>query len=171
MIEVRPGYCGASWPMAAAAVIVDEKDRVLLVKPAYYPDRWLMPGGGAELTDSPRQACERELNEELGMKVAVGALLAVDWIPAQSQGFAELLYVFDGGRFTRQQIEAIRIPDRELTGYQFLTLPDAAARLTPADARRLRAAYNARRNHGPVYLEHGEPADHHHDATSADHQG
>jgi hypothetical protein len=27
MIEVRPGYIRASWPMAAAAVILDEEDR------------------------------------------------------------------------------------------------------------------------------------------------
>jgi 8-oxo-dGTP pyrophosphatase MutT (NUDIX family) len=158
MIEVRPGYFRASWPMAAAAVILDEKDRVLLVQPSYYPGRWLMPGGGAELTDSPRQACERELSEELGIDLTVGGLLAVDWIPARSQGFAELIFVFDGGRLTQRQIESISIPGRELTGYQFMTLPDAAARLTPADGRRLMAACaGARANRGPVYLEHGNP--------------
>lgn len=104
--------------MAAAAVILDEEDRVLLVQPVYYPGRWLMPGGGAEPADSPRQACQRELREELGIGITVGALLAVDWIPARSQGFAELIYVFDGGRLTRQQIESIHIPERELTDYQ-----------------------------------------------------
>jgi hypothetical protein len=52
MIEVRPGYFRASWPMAAAAVILDEEDRVLLVRPAYHFGRWLMPGGGAEPADS-----------------------------------------------------------------------------------------------------------------------
>ena len=57
LIEVRPGYFRASWPMAAAAVILDEADRILLVQPAYYPGRWLMPGGGAEPADSPRRAC------------------------------------------------------------------------------------------------------------------
>lgn len=144
--------------MAAAAVILDEEDRVLLVQPSYYPGRWLMPGGGAELTDSPRQACGRELSEELGIDVRVGELLAVDWIPAHSQGFAELIYVFDGGRLTRQQIESIQTHERELTGYQFTALPDAAARLTPADGRRLMAACaGARANRGPVYLEHGNP--------------
>jgi 8-oxo-dGTP diphosphatase len=158
MIEVRPGYFRASWPVAAAAVILDEEDRVLLVQPSYYPGRWLMPGGGAELSDSPRRACERELSEELGIDVTVGALLAVDWIPARSQGFAELIYLFDGGRLTQQQIESIRIPERELTEHQFMTLADAAARLTPADGRRLMAACaSARANRGPVYLEHGNP--------------
>lgn len=34
MVEVRPGYFRTSWPMAAAAVIFDEEERVLLVQPA-----------------------------------------------------------------------------------------------------------------------------------------
>jgi 8-oxo-dGTP pyrophosphatase MutT (NUDIX family) len=144
--------------MAAAAVIRDEDDRVLLVQPAYYPGRWLMPGGGAEPSDSPRQACERELSEELSLDIPVGKLLAVDWIPARSQGFAELIYVFDGGHLTRQQIGSIRIPENELTGYQFLPLPDAVNQLTAADGRRLAAGYaSACANRGPVYLEHGNP--------------
>jgi hypothetical protein len=33
MIEVRPGYLRAAWPMAAAAVILDPQDRVLLASP------------------------------------------------------------------------------------------------------------------------------------------
>jgi 8-oxo-dGTP diphosphatase len=158
MIEVRPGYMRASWPMAAAAVILDGEDRVLLVQPAYYPGRWLMPGGGADLADSPRRACERELGEELEIEITPGPLLAVDWIPAPSQGFAELIYVFDGGRLTQQQIEAIRLPEGELTEYQFLTMSDAVTRLTPADGRRLMAAREAARaERGPVDLEHGNP--------------
>jgi 8-oxo-dGTP pyrophosphatase MutT (NUDIX family) len=158
MIEVRPGYFRASWPMAASAVILDEKDRVLLVQPAYYPGRWLMPGGGAEPADSPRQACARELSEELGINVTVGALLAVDWIPARSQGFAELIYVFDGGRLTEQQIGSVHVPEEELTEYRFMSLPEAANCLTHADWRRLKAAYTGTRdNRGPVYLEHGNP--------------
>jgi 8-oxo-dGTP diphosphatase len=158
MIEVRPGYLRASWPMAAAAVILDAENRVLLVRPAYYPGRWLMPGGGAELADSPRRACERELSEELGIEITPGPLIAVDWIPGPSQGVAELIYVFDGGRLTEQQIEAIRLPEGELTEYQFMTMSDAVARLTPADGRRLMAAHEAARaERGPVYLEHGNP--------------
>ena len=64
----------------------------------------------------------------------------------------------DGGRLAQQQIESIHIPERELTEYQFMTLADAAARLTPADGRRLMpACAGARANRGTVYLEHGNP--------------
>jgi len=37
MIEVRPGYFRTSWSMAAAAVIFDEEERVLLVQPRHCP--------------------------------------------------------------------------------------------------------------------------------------
>jgi ADP-ribose pyrophosphatase YjhB (NUDIX family) len=87
----------------------------MTVRPTYHRDWWLMPGGGGELSESPRQTCERELVEELGVKITVGGLLAVDWIPARdSQGFAELLYVFDGGRLGAEEAAAIRLPDTEL---------------------------------------------------------
>jgi 8-oxo-dGTP diphosphatase len=158
MIEVRPGYFRASWPMAAAAVVLGEKDRVVLVQPVYYAGRWLMPGGAAEPLESPRQACERELSEELGIGITPGRLLAVDWIPAHDQGFAELIYVFHGGRLTKQQTASIRLPEAELTEHRFLSLPDAVVQLTPADGRRLTAAYMcAHEESGPVYLEHGNP--------------
>jgi 8-oxo-dGTP diphosphatase len=143
--------------MAASAVIRDADDRVLLVQPCYYPGRWLMPGGGAELADSPRLACERELSEELGLDIAAGRLLAVDWIPARSQGFAELIYVFDGGQLSPQQIQSIRIPEDELSEHRFVSLPEAVGLLTAADGRRLTAAYECALAHnGPVYLEHGQ---------------
>ena len=70
----------------------------------------------------------------------------MDWIPAPSQGFAELIYVFDGGRLTPPQIESIRLPQDELTEHRFLALPDAVARLTAADGRRLTAACEAARH-------------------------
>lgn len=142
----------------AAAVIVDGLDRVLLVRPSYHRDRWLMPGGGGELLESPRQACERELVEELGARVPLGELLVVDWIPPRdAQGFAELLFVFDGGLVDGEEAAAIRLPDTELMEAAFLPLEEAATRLTAPDARRLRAAFGARGGRGPVYLEHGHP--------------
>jgi 8-oxo-dGTP pyrophosphatase MutT (NUDIX family) len=122
--------------MAAAAVILDEANRVLLVQPVYYPGRWLMPGGAGEPDESPRQTCLRELAEELGIGITPGRLLAIDWIPAHTQGFAELIYVFSGGRLTQQQIESIQIPEGELTEHRFMPLREAnSGRRAPPDGR------------------------------------
>lgn len=63
---------------AAYAVIVDDADRVLLTwfngKGGADP-AWLLPGGGVEYDESLEEAVRREVLEETGYAVAVGAPL------------------------------------------------------------------------------------------------
>ncbi|WP_405495010.1 NUDIX domain-containing protein [Nocardia sp. NBC_00511] len=66
--------------MGAGALFVDELDRVLLVEPTY-KDYWELPGGVVEANESPLAAAVREIDEELGLTVTLGRLLAVDWVP------------------------------------------------------------------------------------------
>jgi 8-oxo-dGTP diphosphatase len=64
--------------VAAYAVIVDDDDRLLLShwiegrRPA-----WTMPGGGLESGEDPERAVRREVREETGYRVQVGALLGI----------------------------------------------------------------------------------------------
>ena len=157
-MEVREGYVRAVWPMAVSALITDEAGRVLLVKPTYHRDRWLMVGGGMDRDGlSPRKALGRELGEELGVDWPVGDLLLVDWVPQQGRFFEEVLYVFDGGVMSASDIAGIRVPADELAGFEFLELDQAAARLADLDAARLRTAYQARQSGtGTVYVEAGQ---------------
>jgi 8-oxo-dGTP diphosphatase len=66
--------------LAAYALIVNGAGRVLLTR---QPDsrrhvgRWLLPGGGIEHSEHPEQAVIREVLEETGMTVRVGALCDV----------------------------------------------------------------------------------------------
>jgi 8-oxo-dGTP diphosphatase len=63
--------------LAAYALVVDSAGRVLLAR---HPDerrhigRWLLPGGGVEHGEHPEQAVIREVCEETGLAVQVGAL-------------------------------------------------------------------------------------------------
>lgn len=158
-MEVREGYVRAVWPMAVSALILDESERVLLVKPTYHADRWLMVGGGMDRDGlSPREALARELREELGMDWPVGDLLVVDWVPQHGRFFEEMLYVFDAGVMTEAQVARIVLPADELAGFAFLDLEEAAARLADLDATRLRTAYEVRwAGSGTVYVEGGRP--------------
>lgn len=60
-----------------AVVLVDGK--VVLVKRAHEPlqGEWSLPGGGVEVGETLREACAREVREETGLTVEVGAAIDV----------------------------------------------------------------------------------------------
>ena len=68
--------------VAAGALFFDEQDNVLLVKPTY-KDGWDIPGGYVEPGETPIEACQREVKEELGLELPVRRLLVVDWAPSR----------------------------------------------------------------------------------------
>lgn len=54
------------------------------------------------------EACSREVLEELGLTLPLGPLLVVDWAPAEAEG-DKILFIFDGGTLTADQLSAIRL--------------------------------------------------------------
>ena len=65
--------------LAAYAVIVDDRDRVLLALWNELDEPlWTLPGGGVELGESPEEGAVREVREESGYDVVLDELLGVD---------------------------------------------------------------------------------------------
>jgi 8-oxo-dGTP diphosphatase len=56
--------------IGAAAVIVNDEGGVLLVKQTYGRLNWELPGGAAEVGESPDETALREVREEAGLVVA-----------------------------------------------------------------------------------------------------
>ncbi|GAA0247681.1 NUDIX hydrolase [Cryptosporangium japonicum] len=137
---------------AAAVLFRDGGGRVLLVEPTYKPD-WEIPGGTVERNESPRAAAAREIEEELGVRVAPGRLLVVDWVPPRGPRTEGLMFVFAGelpaGR-------TIRLPPEELRSWAWCTPEEVDARMAPQLARRVRAASRALATGATYYLEFGE---------------
>ncbi|MFV2104602.1 NUDIX domain-containing protein [Micromonospora sp. LOL_024] len=114
-----------------------------------------IPGGCVEADESPYQAAIRECREELGLDLAPGRLLVVDWVPARAGRTEGLMVVFDGGTLEPRAHERIVVPPGELKGWAFSDPPEAAQRLPPLLTRRITEALNARADGCSYYLEDG----------------
>ncbi|MFD3802980.1 NUDIX domain-containing protein [Streptomyces sp. NPDC058611] len=148
----------------AVVLVTDADGRVLVQSVDYRADR-LLPGGAVDAGESPSAAAAREVREELGVEGRYPRGLAVDWIPRETPGFppamrfpGEVLYVYDGGTWTPDRIDAVRLPAQEITGIQFAEPADLPALMDPGDARRTLSALRARiAGRGTALLEDGRP--------------
>ncbi|HST80515.1 MAG TPA: NUDIX hydrolase [Kineosporiaceae bacterium] len=157
-VEFVPGIAAtfASKRIAAAALIRDETGRFLLVEPTYKPT-WLLPGGVVEANEDPMTACAREVQEELGLDLAVGPLLVVDWVPRHGVWGDSLQFIFDGGVLAGGQVTGLRLQESELRTAEFVTLEQASARTPPSLARRIEVAVAVADQGLPTYLRYGRP--------------
>jgi ADP-ribose pyrophosphatase YjhB (NUDIX family) len=65
-------------PTIRVAGLFEVDGKILMVQQGRGDDRyWLLPGGGVRFGESLAQALIRETQEELGLRVAVGQLLAI----------------------------------------------------------------------------------------------
>lgn len=82
--QMRPvcpacGYIHFADPKVAAAVLVEQDGRVLLVRRVHPPFKglWTLPAGFINAGEDPARAAERECEEETGLKVQVTRVLDV----------------------------------------------------------------------------------------------
>lgn len=136
--------------VAAGALIRNAVGEILLVQPTY-KDGWEIPGGYVEPGESPRDACRREIREELGIDHPVGNLLVVDWAPAEREG-DKLLFIFEAAH---AELSSLTLPPDELADVKYWP-PAAIIEITPARlGRRILAAASAGAGSSDTYLEHG----------------
>jgi 8-oxo-dGTP pyrophosphatase MutT (NUDIX family) len=141
--------------VSGAALLRDDRGRILIVNPTYKPG-WEMPGGIAEEDEPPSVACRRELLEELGLDREVGRLLSVEWRPPRVPFGDGLHFIFDGGLLTPPDLEAIRLPAEELSEWGLFGTDEARERLPERLWHRVAAALSVvDSNEAPVYLEAG----------------
>jgi 8-oxo-dGTP diphosphatase len=140
--------------LASGGVVMRNTAGEVLVLRTTYKESWEIPGGLVDRGEGPHAAAAREVREELGVDLAVGRLLCVDYrTPWEENPHPMLHFVFDGGvlnepTFTLQQdeiAEALFLP------------PEEAARQTGARVgTRLVAALRSIERGGAVHLTEGE---------------
>lgn len=143
--------------LGAGAIFRDPRGRVLLVD-CVYKDPWEIPGGGVEAGESPREACRRELEEELGWSGELGRLLVVDWLPDLGGRGDRILFVFDGGVVDDGFVQRVTLPPDELREARFVDVADLGDHLGPGMVRRIAAAIAHAATGTTGYLEWGHPS-------------
>jgi 8-oxo-dGTP pyrophosphatase MutT (NUDIX family) len=157
-----PAEYYASLPKAiagAGAIFHDDQHRILLVKTNYTTGSWEIPGGGMDPGEYPLQTAQREIKEELGVDLPAAPLLAVDWVPPQSDGRPALVnFLFDGGRITHEWAQQhLQLASDELSTWRLASAAEWAELMEPHMARRLDACAQllATGSGATAYLHHG----------------
>jgi 8-oxo-dGTP pyrophosphatase MutT (NUDIX family) len=138
--------------MGAGVLVRDDEGRVLVVEPTY-KRTWEIPGGSVEADESPRTACVREVEEELGLRREVGRLLCLEWQGPEPDRTESLMFVYDGGVLADPS--RIRLPADELASFRFVEPDELDALLVERLARRVRAALSALADGSVAELEDG----------------
>jgi 8-oxo-dGTP pyrophosphatase MutT (NUDIX family) len=138
--------------VGADVILRDGAARLLLVDPRYKPD-WDLPGGMAEANEAPHEAARRELREELGVDLQVIELLCVEWVPPHGPWDDSLMFIFDGGELTEEQIAGLKVVDGELAEFRFCAPAQASRMLRPYVWRRVQAALDGLNTGRVQYLD------------------
>lgn len=137
----------------AQGVLRNPAGEVLLCELSYKKE-WDLPGGVVDPGESPATCVEREVQEELGIEVAAGRLLAVNWLPPWRGWEDALLYLFDLGTHETGELDPSRFLRREIADAHWVTTAEAAGHVAPYTHRMLEVAGDAPH---PLYLENSEP--------------
>jgi 8-oxo-dGTP diphosphatase len=141
--------------MAICAIIRNAEDELLIVEPTYRND-WLLPGGIIEENESPREACEREIKEELGIDIKISRILCIEYQSAHSSKTESVQFIADGGIISDYEISKIQIQQSELKSYQFLKIESTKNILNTLLSARLEFAFKALESNSTIYIEDKE---------------
>ena len=137
---------------SSGAVFFNHQGDVLLVNPTYKP-YWNLPGGQVDHGESPRDACIREVREELGIEPEIGPLLTAAW--TRRTGHEDrMLFVFDGGELTPEEQSAITLQTSELSEHAYYPPEKIDTSIIPPHlAELLKVALQARTEKKTSYIE------------------
>jgi ADP-ribose pyrophosphatase YjhB (NUDIX family) len=133
----------------AQGLLTDQDGRILLCRLTYKPE-WDLPGGVVEVGEAPAAGLVRELEEELGITVAVGDLITVNWLPAWRGWDDACIFLFDLGVVDATLIDSMRLQATEIAGVEWC---DEAAIEENAAAASQELLAAIRAGHVPPYRE------------------
>ncbi|MEM8672725.1 MAG: NUDIX hydrolase [Cyanobacteria bacterium P01_G01_bin.67] len=139
--------------MGVGCLLFNIEAKLLLLKPTY-KDNWLFPGGVIEANESLRQACIREVREEMGIECQPERLLCIDYVSKTENNNESVQFVFWSG-IIADSAEIILAP-KEICMYQFWELEEAIGKLGIHSQRRLHRCMKDWHSKTTIYLEDGQ---------------
>jgi len=133
----------------AWALFFDTQWNILLLEPSYKDD-WEIPGGIIEDNESPKEACEREVYEELWLETNVWNLLCLEYQREEDDSY---MFIFDGWIISDTEIEEIVLQVSEILSYHFLSLEEIKNKVLDKMFIRIQKAVDARENRETIYYE------------------
>jgi RimJ/RimL family protein N-acetyltransferase/8-oxo-dGTP pyrophosphatase MutT (NUDIX family) len=120
----------------AHIVVRDTSGRVLLCKASYKHDLEL-PGGVVEPDEDPVTGALRELQEELGVELPLGSVLAIDWLP-RWQGWGDAIEIlYDGGVHEPDLLDRLQPDGFEILSVGWFRSDELEDVVSPLNQRRL----------------------------------
>ena len=135
--------------MGCAAALVSPDGRVLLVRRAYPPHDWVMPGGNAEAGESLLETLHREVREELGLPIVVERMTGVYYQPDHRAG--EFIHFVFVARIPADP--PVRADPNEVAEWSFFARDALPEPMSPSTRRRLGDALGHEWPMLPVELE------------------
>jgi 8-oxo-dGTP diphosphatase len=113
-------------PRVAARALILHEDRLLLVNayPGGRSDLWCAPGGGARPGQSLHENLIREVHEETGLTVTVGAPCLINEFHDPASGFHQVDLFFRCAIASGALSDDWRDPERVVTQRRFFTRAD-----------------------------------------------
>lgn len=141
---------------SSSALFFNKKEEILILKPSY-KNHWVFPGGTTEEKESPKEACEREVLEEIRLHNIDFKFIGIAYVNALRCGsFCKpdnIILAFYGGILSQSQIKTIRVDHDEIIDYKFVNIFEAQKLLSPRVAQALPKYVDAINNQKPIYLE------------------
>ena len=138
--------------MGVGALIFNNKDEILLVKPTY-KDHWSYVGGVVDENESPKEALIREIKEEIGLKITRLDFVAVTYYHETKDKTENLQFKFTAGKLSESQIKKIKIDHKEIANFKFFKIKEAESVLSRTSFDRLLECMKAIKNKKAIYVD------------------
>lgn len=120
----------------AHVVVRDTANRILLCTTGFKRDLEL-PGGIVEPGEDPLTAARREVQEELGVDIPIGGVVAIDWLPPW-QGWGDAIEIlYDGGVHDPSLVDTFAVDGREILAARWYATDEVDGLVSPLNARRI----------------------------------